>query len=60
VNVIMKILYIYNRYQGQGGENLWVESEPDIFRAAGHQVIVYRRDNEEIQQFSFVKKASLL
>jgi len=56
----MKILYIYNRYQGQGGENLWVESEPDLFRAAGHQGIVYRRDNEEIQQFSFVKKASLL
>ena len=56
----MKILYIYNRYQQEGGENLWVESEPDLLRARGHEVFVYRRDNAEIEQFSPWKKASLL
>jgi len=56
----MKILYIYNLYQGHGGENLWIESEPDLFRAGGHEVIVYRRDNSEIEHFSLFKKASLL
>jgi len=30
----LKILYIYNLYQQQGGENLWFESEPDLFRSS--------------------------
>ena len=56
----MKILYIYNLYQQAGGENLWVQSEPDLFKARGHGVIVYKRDNHEISTFSFARKASLL
>ena len=56
----MKILYIYNLYQQAGGENLWVQSEPDLFRARGHEVVVYRRDNCEIRNFSLWRKASLL
>jgi glycosyltransferase involved in cell wall biosynthesis len=55
----MKILYIYNLYQQSGGENQWVQSEPDLFKARGHDVVVYRRDNNEIHDFSFWKRASL-
>ena len=56
----MKLLYIYNLYQQAGGENQWVQSEPDLFRARGHEVIVYRRDNNEIRDFSLAKRAALL
>jgi glycosyltransferase involved in cell wall biosynthesis len=56
----MKILYIYNLYQQSGGENQWVQSEPDLFRARGHDVVIYRRDNSEIRDFSLWKRASLL
>ena len=55
----MKILYIYNLYQQSGGENQWVQSEPDLFKARGHDVVIYRRDNSEIRDFSLWKRASL-
>jgi glycosyltransferase involved in cell wall biosynthesis len=55
----MNILFIYNLYQQSGGENQWVQSEPDLFRARGHNVVIYRRDNNEIHDFSLWKKASL-
>lgn len=55
----MKILYIYNLYQQSGGENLWFDSEPTLFRNHGHQVAVYKRDNREIEQYSMRQKISL-
>ncbi len=56
----MKILYIYNLYQQEGGENLWFESEPDLFRARGHDVTVYCRDNDELRQRPAWRNAALL
>jgi glycosyltransferase involved in cell wall biosynthesis len=55
----MKLLYIYNLYQQSGGENQWVQSEPDLFRARGHDVAIYRRDNSEIRDFSLWKRTAL-
>jgi len=55
----MKILYIYNLYQQPGGENLWFASEPDLLRSYGHKVVVYKRDNRELEQYSIWQKASL-
>jgi glycosyltransferase involved in cell wall biosynthesis len=55
----MKLLYIFNLYQQSGGENQWVRSEPEMLRARGHEVIVYQRDNNEIQHFSPWKRAAL-
>ena len=56
----MKILYIYNLYQQAGGENHWVESEPQLMKAHGHAVVVYKRDNSEIRDFSWWRKGALL
>jgi len=56
----MKILYIYNLYQQSGGENQWVESEPELMKARGHTIVSYRRDNREILNFSAWQKAALL
>jgi glycosyltransferase involved in cell wall biosynthesis len=55
----MKLLYLYNLYQQSGGENLWVQSEPELFRERGHDVVIYRRDNKEIQDFPGWRKAAL-
>jgi glycosyltransferase involved in cell wall biosynthesis len=56
----MKVLYIYNFYQQSGGENLWFDSEPNLLRSHGHSVVVYKRDNRELEQYSTWQKASLL
>ncbi|OLC95798.1 MAG: glycosyl transferase family 1 [Acidobacteria bacterium] len=56
----MKILYIYNLYQQPGGENHWVESEPQLMEAHGHAVVLYKRDNSEIRDFSWWQKGALL
>lgn len=55
----MKILVAHNFYQKPGGEDAVYESEIRLLREAGHQVIEYRRRNEEIREYSFLEKASL-
>ncbi|HKV25375.1 MAG TPA: glycosyltransferase family 4 protein [Candidatus Acidoferrum sp.] len=55
----MKILVVHNRYQHRGGEDAVQEAETNLLRQAGHQVIEYIRDNEEIQSCSAYEKASL-
>ena len=56
----MKILYIYNLYQQPGGENHFVESEPQLMKARGHALVIYNRDNSEIRDFSWWRKGALL
>lgn len=55
----MKILYAWNLYREHGGENHWYPSEPNLFRSRGHDVLIYDRDNREIDKFSFARKAAL-
>src|SRR5579862_219334 len=55
----MKIAYAFNYYQLSGGENMWFNSEPDLFREHGHEVGIYSRDNKDIQSFSRFQKAAL-
>jgi len=55
----MRILYIYNLHQQEGGENLWFESDPDLFRARGHEVTAYGRDNRKLRQLPARRKTAL-
>ncbi len=55
----MKILVAHNFYQRRGGEDALCEAEIKLLREAGHDVIEYLRHNGEIQEYSFVEKASL-
>jgi glycosyltransferase involved in cell wall biosynthesis len=55
----VKILVAHNFYQQPGGEDAVCKSEIRLLREARHQVIEYRRHNEEIRGYSFVEKASL-
>jgi glycosyltransferase involved in cell wall biosynthesis len=56
----MKILFAHNAYQQQGGEDVVFRLERDMLRAAGHEVVEYRRCNDEIKDLSIVRKIGLL
>jgi glycosyltransferase involved in cell wall biosynthesis len=55
----LKILMLHNSYQNPGGEDVVFRAEVNLLLAAGHQVCLYVRNNEEINQWGFIKKASL-
>jgi len=44
----MKILVAHNAYQQRGGEDTVVAAEPELLRARGHEVVSYRRSNDEL------------
>ncbi|MFL5741988.1 MAG: glycosyltransferase family 4 protein [Flavisolibacter sp.] len=45
----MKILFIHNRYQYQGGEDAILEAEVSLLKQKGHELRVIRFDNEQIK-----------
>jgi glycosyltransferase involved in cell wall biosynthesis len=55
----MKVLVLHNRYTGPGGEDRAVESEEHLLATHGHTVLPYRRNNAEIDHFTFFQKAIL-
>lgn len=48
----MKILLVHNAYQQGGGEDVVFEQERRMLEAAGHNVVVYRRSNWEVEKYS--------
>ena len=56
----MKILMVHNAYQQPGGEDVVFQLERDMLRAAGHEVLEYRRFNDEIRDYSIVRRIGLL
>lgn len=46
----MKILLVHNSYQQAGGEDTVFEQERQMLAEAGHQVLVYQRNNSEIPE----------
>lgn len=55
----MKILLAHNRYQALGGEDAVMEAEKTLLQAHGHEVIEYRRSNEEILDYTLLAKATV-
>jgi len=55
----VKILLIHNFYRQHGGETAVFEAERRMLQAAGHSVISYTRDSNEIEGFSNWKRAAL-
>lgn len=56
----MKILLVHNRYQQPGGEDVVFEQERKLLESAGHQVTVYCRTNDEIKNYSGLKRLALI
>ncbi len=54
----MKILLIHNQYQQPGGEQVAVEAQVSLLRERGHKVILYTRDNAEIEHYGLWQKAA--
>lgn len=44
----MKVLVAHNAYQQRGGEDAVVQAEIDLLRRGGHEVLEYRRHNDDI------------
>ncbi len=55
----MKILLVHNSYQQPGGEDEVFANERDLLRSAGHEVVEYVRDNDEIRDYGIWNKATL-
>ncbi len=44
----LTVLLVHNRYQEPGGEDIAVEADAALLEGAGHRVVRYERDNDEI------------
>ena len=49
---MLRVLIAHNAYQQRGGEDSVVESEISLLRARGHEVIEYRRCNDDLNRMS--------
>ncbi len=47
----MKILFVHNKYQHQGGEDTVLGAEMDLFSTQGHQVFLAKKENDSINSF---------
>ena len=52
----MKILIVHNHYQQPGGEQMAVEAQVSLLRERGHSVILYMRNNAEIERYGLWQK----
>jgi glycosyltransferase involved in cell wall biosynthesis len=56
----MRVMVIHNRYRSSAsGENAVAEQEIALLRSAGHEVVTYERESDEISGFSLPRKALL-
>jgi glycosyltransferase involved in cell wall biosynthesis len=55
----MRIALVHNAYQWPGGEDIIVNQERDLLRSAGHQVLEYRRSNQEIGSSTLLQQITL-
>lgn len=56
----MKIVLVHCQYQQPGGEDVVFDQERQLLERAGHQVVVYRRSNYEVDSYPGVKRLVLL
>jgi glycosyltransferase involved in cell wall biosynthesis len=45
----LKVLFVHNRYQQRGGEDVVFETDRDLLRAHGHEVVEFVLTNDAIQ-----------
>lgn len=55
----IKVLIIHNYYKISGGEDSVVENEAELLRQNGHEVILYTRHNNEINNKNIFNKINL-
>ncbi len=55
----MRVLVVHNYYQQPGGEDAVCEQERQLLERAGHQVLFYRRSNDEIENLTKWQRVGL-
>ncbi len=55
----MRILQVHNYYQIPGGEDQVVRNEGKLLKEHGHNVFLYSRKNDEIEQMNLIQKLCL-
>lgn len=55
----LRILLIHNSYQDRGGEEILFETERRLLAARGHEILEYRRANDEIRHATTVERLTL-
>jgi len=55
----MRILLLHNRYQLLGGEDGVFDAECKLLESKGHEVLTYERHNNEIKDYSTLRKLVL-
>lgn len=55
----MKIMICHNYYKNRGGEGQTVLNEKELLESKGHKVILFTRDNKEIDRYNFFQKLKL-
>lgn len=56
----MKIILVHCHYFQRGGEDVVFEQERQLLERAGHQVVLYRRSNTDVDSYPGVKRLVLL
>ena len=56
----MKIILVHCHYQQPGGEDVVFEQERQLLERAGHQVVIYRRSNYEVDSYPGIKRLVLI
>jgi glycosyltransferase involved in cell wall biosynthesis len=56
----VKIILVHCQYQQPGGEDVVFEQERRLLESAGHQVVLYRKSNFEVNSYPGVKRLVLL
>ncbi len=56
----MKIVLVHNSYREPGGEDVVVSQECQLLERSGHQVVVYRRSNDEAECSSIAGRLQLV
>jgi glycosyltransferase involved in cell wall biosynthesis len=56
----VKILMVHNPYQQAGGEDFVFEQERRMLQSAGHEVVSYLRDNDEVEKYSGLRRIALI
>lgn len=55
----MKILICHNYYQNRGGEGQAVFKEKELLESKKHRVILFSKDNQEIDNYTFIQETRL-
>jgi glycosyltransferase involved in cell wall biosynthesis len=55
----MKIALVHNHYQLPGGEDVVFRNESELLKRAGHEIVEYRRSNNDVSQFVQIRQFAL-